>query len=57
LESLELTGESKAYPGLYVIGELLNVDGVTGGFNFQAAWSTAYAAAKAIEKTFTSRPR
>lgn len=57
LESLELTGESKAYPGLYVIGELLNVDGVTGGFNFQAAWSTAYAAAKAIEKTLTSRPR
>jgi predicted flavoprotein YhiN len=56
VESLHLTGESKVYKGLYGIGELLNVDGVTGGFNFQAAWSTAFYAAKAIEKTFISRP-
>lgn len=43
-----LTCESKNYPGLYFAGEILNVDGVTGGFNFQNAWSTGYLAAKAI---------
>ncbi len=36
------TMESKACPGLYIIGELLNIDGVTGGFNFQNAWTTGY---------------
>ena len=35
---------------LYVIGELLDVHGETGGFNLQIAWSTAYAAAKALER-------
>jgi len=43
-----LTCESKKYPGLYFAGEMLNTDGVTGGFNFQHAWSTGYLAAKAI---------
>ncbi|MBX2915494.1 MAG: NAD(P)/FAD-dependent oxidoreductase [Cyclobacteriaceae bacterium] len=42
------TMESKLIPGLYFAGEVLNVDGETGGFNFQAAWSTAWVAAKAI---------
>ena len=42
------TMESKHMPGLYFAGELLNVDGITGGFNFQAAWSTADAAARAM---------
>ena len=33
---------------LYAVGELLNIDAITGGFNFQAAWSGSYVAAKAI---------
>lgn len=40
--------ESKKIPGLHFAGEVLNVDGETGGFNFQAAWTTSYIAAKAI---------
>jgi predicted Rossmann fold flavoprotein len=40
------TMESNSCPGLYFTGEVLNIDGVTGGFNFQAAWSTAFVAAK-----------
>ncbi len=39
------TMESKKVPGLYFIGEVLDLDGVTGGFNLQIAWSTAVAAA------------
>lgn len=42
------TLESKSCPGLYFSGEVLDVDAVTGGFNFQAAWTTAYVAAGAI---------
>lgn len=42
------TMESKKHPGLYFAGEVLNVDGETGGFNFQAAWSTAFVAATHI---------
>lgn len=42
------TMESKKVSGLHFAGEVLNIDGETGGFNFQAAWSTAYVAAKAI---------
>ena len=38
------------HPGLFFAGEVLNVDGVTGGFNFQAAWSTAFVAAQSIVK-------
>ncbi|MEN7549124.1 NAD(P)/FAD-dependent oxidoreductase [Rapidithrix thailandica] len=38
------TMESKACPGLYFAGEVLNIDGITGGFNFQAAWTTGYIA-------------
>ncbi len=38
------TMESKKVPGLYVIGELLDCDAYTGGFNLQIAWATAYAA-------------
>ncbi|MDF2457297.1 MAG: NAD(P)/FAD-dependent oxidoreductase [Cytophagaceae bacterium] len=40
--------ESITIPGLHFAGELLNIDGITGGFNFQAAWSTAFIAAKNI---------
>ena len=38
------TMESKKTPGLYFAGEVLNIDGETGGFNFQSAWTTAYLA-------------
>ncbi|MFN3315226.1 MAG: aminoacetone oxidase family FAD-binding enzyme, partial [Raineya sp.] len=41
-----LTMASKKYPNLYFTGEILDIDGVTGGFNFQAAWTTAWIAAK-----------
>jgi predicted Rossmann fold flavoprotein len=40
------TMESKLHKGIYFAGELLNIDGVTGGFNFQAAWTTGYLAGK-----------
>ena len=42
------TLESKLRPGLYFAGEVLDIDGVTGGFNFQAAWTTAHTVARAI---------
>jgi hypothetical protein len=42
------TMQSKAHPGLFFAGEVLDIDGVTGGFNFQAAWTTAYIAGKSI---------
>ncbi len=40
--------ESKKIPGLFVVGELLNVDGITGGFNFQHAWTSGYLAGEKI---------
>ena len=42
------TMESKYVKGLYFIGEVLDLDAVTGGFNLQIAWSTAYAAGNAV---------
>ena len=42
------TMESRKVPGLYVAGELLDVDGVTGGFNFQACWTGGWLAGQAI---------
>ena len=41
------TMESKLVSGLYFIGEVLDLDAMTGGFNLQIAWSTAWAAANA----------
>ena len=41
---------SKHLPHVYFAGEVLDIDGVTGGFNFQAAWTTAYTVATAISK-------
>ena len=38
------TMQSRVVPGLYFAGEVLDVDGVTGGFNFQAAWTTGFVA-------------
>jgi predicted Rossmann fold flavoprotein len=42
------TMESKKVSGLFFAGEVIDVDGITGGFNFQAAWTTAMLAAKQI---------
>lgn len=42
------TMESRKQKGLFFAGEVLNIDGETGGFNFQAAWSTAFIAAKHV---------
>ncbi|WP_299122251.1 NAD(P)/FAD-dependent oxidoreductase [uncultured Winogradskyella sp.] len=44
------TFESKRIPNLYLAGEIINVDAVTGGFNFQNAWTGAYIVAKNINK-------
>ena len=42
------TLESRIVPRLFFAGEVLDIDGITGGFNFQAAWTTAYAVAAGI---------
>ena len=44
------TMESKKVPGLYFAGEVLDLDAVTGGYNLQIAWSTAYLAALAVSE-------
>jgi predicted Rossmann fold flavoprotein len=44
------TMESKLVEGLFFAGEVLNIDGITGGFNFQAAWSTAYLAGYGVNQ-------
>jgi len=44
------TMESRLTPGLYFAGEILDIDGVTGGFNFQSAWTTSWLAGQAIGK-------
>lgn len=42
------TMQSKVHPNLYFAGEVLDIDGVTGGFNFQAAWTTGFIAGKLV---------
>jgi predicted Rossmann fold flavoprotein len=42
------TMESRICPGLHFAGELLDIDGITGGFNFQAAWTTGWIAGQAM---------
>lgn len=44
------TFESKLHKNLYFAGEILNIDAITGGFNFQNAWTGAYIAAKSIAR-------
>ena len=47
LESVNFnTMESRVFPNLYFAGEVLNIDGITGGYNFQAAWTTGFIAGK-----------
>ena len=45
-----LSFESKLVPGLFMAGEMLNIDAVTGGFNFQAAWTGGYLIAETLNK-------
>lgn len=40
------TMQARRFPGLYFTGEVLDIDGLTGGFNFQAVWTTAWIAGK-----------
>jgi predicted Rossmann fold flavoprotein len=42
------TMESKIVPGMFFAGEVLDIDGITGGFNFQAAWTTGFVAGKSV---------
>ena len=42
------TLQSRRCPGLFFAGEVLDIDGITGGFNFQAAWTTGYLAGRAL---------
>lgn len=49
LEDIDLqTMQSRRVPGLYFAGEVLDIDGITGGFNFQAAWTTGFLAGQAM---------
>lgn len=41
-----LTMESRVCPGMYLAGEVMDIDGITGGFNFQAAWTTGFIAGR-----------
>jgi predicted Rossmann fold flavoprotein len=45
------TMESRMQPGLYFAGEVLDIDGITGGFNFQAAWTTGWIAGNSMAKS------
>jgi flavoprotein, HI0933 family len=47
--------QSKLVPGLFFAGEILDVDGITGGFNFQHAWTSGYVAASSMKKEVGSR--
>jgi hypothetical protein len=44
------TMQSRLVPGLYFAGEVLDIDGITGGFNFQSAWTTGWLAGSAMGK-------
>ena len=47
------TMESKICPHLYFAGEILDIDGITGGFNFQSAWTTGWLAGNAISMAYS----
>ncbi len=51
------TMESRQTPGLYFAGEALNVDAETGGFNFQAAWTTGHLAGSALARRWLAEHR
>lgn len=50
------TMQSRLCPGLYFAGELLDVDGITGGFNFQSAWTTGWIAGHAMAGVESPKP-
>jgi predicted flavoprotein YhiN len=50
------TFESRSVPGLYFIGEVVDVTGHLGGFNFQWAWSSGYAAGRHIAHNSAKAP-
>ncbi|MEQ1757655.1 MAG: NAD(P)/FAD-dependent oxidoreductase [Vicinamibacterales bacterium] len=50
------TMESRVCPGLYLAGEIVDVDGRLGGFNFQWAWSSAWVAGQALGRVLTPSP-
>lgn len=49
------TMESRLQPGLHFAGEILDIDGVTGGFNFQNAWTTGFLAGSAMARKIESK--
>lgn len=49
------TMASRVCPGLYFAGELLDIDGITGGFNFQAAWTTGWLAGNAMAQCLAAK--
>jgi predicted Rossmann fold flavoprotein len=51
------TMESRICSGLYFAGEVLDIDGITGGFNFQAAWTTGWIAGQAMAKRLADKRR
>ena len=42
------TMEARRFPGLYLSGEVLDIDGLTGGFNFQACWTSSWIISESI---------
>ncbi len=49
------TLQSKRFPGLFFAGEILDIDGLTGGFNFQSAWTTGWLAGQALAQEILNR--
>jgi predicted flavoprotein YhiN len=57
LEEVDVSSmESRVCPGLHLVGEMLNVDGRLGGFNFQWAWSSGWVAGTALARAASSSP-
>ena len=55
LKDIDLTSmQSRRVPGIYFAGEVLDVDGLTGGFNFQSAWTTGRIAGESIANRLLS---
>src|SRR5207249_5256787 len=51
LDEVDMTTmESRVCPGLFLVGEMLDVDGRIGGFNFQWAWSSGFVAGRALAR-------
>ena len=51
------TMESRCCPGLHLAGELMDVDGVTGGFNFQHCWTSGWLAGQSVARQLTGSDR